>query len=99
MDNRYWSYGCPPLMQDGRFLTNYVRYKVFDQFIRNMNEIGSNHDYRHFLQNNGDKILNKERQALVENNTCQVNGKCAPLSGKGIGGKMNVLPCSTCYKN
>ena len=59
-DNRYWSNGCPPLMSDGRFITNHVRYNVFDQFIRNMNEISNNHDYRHFLQNNGDTILNKE---------------------------------------
>jgi hypothetical protein len=94
MDNRYWSYGCPPLMSDGRFITNHVRYNVFDQFIRNMNEIPDGAAYRHFLQNNGDQILNKERQALVKNNTCNVNGRCLPLSGNPK--KMNALPCSTC---
>jgi len=93
MDNRYWSNGCPPLMSDGRFLTNHVRFNVVDQFIRNMNELPNNHEYRHFLQKNGDEILNKERQVLTKNNTCEVNGKCVPVSGKAT----NVLPCSTCY--
>ena len=93
MDNRYWSFGCPPLMSDGRHITNYLRYNVFDQFIRNMNEIKTNHEYRHFLQNNGDQILNKERQAIVKNHTCSVNGKCLPVSGKAT----NLLPCSKCY--
>ena len=93
MDNRYWSNGCPPLMSDGRFLTNHVRFNVVDQFIRNMNELPNNHEYRHFLQKNGDEILNKERQVLTKNNTCAVNGKCVPVSGKAT----NVLPCSTCY--
>ena len=95
MDNRYWSFGCPPLMSDGRFITNHVRFNVFDQFIRNMNEIPDGASYRHFLQNNGEQILNKERQALVKNNICNVNGRCLPLSGNAK--KMNVLPCSTCY--
>lgn len=93
MDNRYWANGCPALMQDGRFLTNHVRFNVFDQFIKNINEIQSVHDYRAFLQKSGDDILNKERAALVQNNTCNVNGKCLPISGKG---NQNVLPCGTC---
>ena len=103
MDNRYWSYGCPPLMQDGRFLTNHVRFNVFDQFIRNINDIGSTHEYRSFLQNNGANILKLERESMIKNNTCEVNGRCLPLSGEGIkinGEKsLNVLPCSTCYKH
>ena len=94
MDNRYFSYGCPPLMQDGRFLTNYVRFKVFDQFIRNLNEVGTDSDYRRFLQSKGNTIIEKERASLIQNNTCKVDGKCVPLSGKPT----NVLPCGTCYK-
>ena len=95
MDNRYWSQGCPALMQDGRFISNYVRSNVFDQFVRNVNEIKSAHDYRLFLQQNGDSILNKERAYLVKNNTCNINGKCVPLSGKE---PLNVLPCGSCYE-
>ena len=94
MDNRYFSYGCPPLMQDGRFLTNHVRFNVFDQFVRTMNQIGTDAQYRKFLQTKGNSILEKERATLLQNNTCNVIGKCVPLSGEAT----NVLPCSTCYK-
>jgi hypothetical protein len=94
MDNRYFSYGCPPLMQDGRFLTNHVRFNVFDQFVRNMNQIGTDAEYRKFLQTKGNSIIEKEKATLLKNNTCNVNGKCVPLSGAAT----NVLPCSTCYK-
>ena len=101
MDNRYWSNGCPPLMQDGRFLTNHIRFSVFDQFIRNINEINSTHEYRAFLQSKGGDIIKLERESLIKNNTCEVNGRCLPLSGDGVkinGQKsLNVLPCSTCY--
>ncbi len=93
MDNRYWGNGCPALMQDGRFLTNYVRGAVFDQFVRNVNEIKSSTEYRQFLQAEGDKILNRERAYLIKNNTCEVNGKCVTLSGKG---HHNVIPCHSC---
>jgi len=103
MDNRYWSNGCPALMSDGRFLTNHIRFNVFDQFVRNLNEIGSTHEYRNFLQTNGGDIIKLERESLIKNNTCEVNGRCLPLSGEGIkinGQKsLNVLPCSTCYDN
>jgi hypothetical protein len=93
MDNRHWSYGCPALMQDGRHLTNHVKFNVFDQYIRTLNEIDSAHTYRTFLQQNGDQILNKERAALTKLNTCSVTGQCLPLSGAG---NQNTLPCKTC---
>ena len=90
MDNRYWSNECPALMQDGRFITNYIRSNVFEQLIKNTNGIESVHDYRLFLQKNGDSILNREREILVKINTCDVNGKCVNLSN-------NIhLYCTTC---
>ena len=33
MDNRFYKYGCPPLMSDGRFLTSYVDSDVLNQYI------------------------------------------------------------------
>jgi hypothetical protein len=78
MDNRYFEYGCPPLMNDGRFLTNYVRSSIFDQNIRNINNIKSSNEFRHFLQNNGDAIMNNVKGYLRENNTCTVEGRCLP---------------------
>ena len=102
MDNRYWSNGCPALMQDGRFITNYVRPNIIDQIIKNENNISSSHDYRLFLQKNGDSIINKERELLLKNNTCNVNGKCLNLSNNSLyygiscdDPHQNVIP-STC---
>ena len=81
MDNRYYKYNCPPLMNDGRFLTSYVRGRVFDQYIRNVNEIGSGNDYKNFLQMNGDSILNNLKAYHRQNNTCKIEGMCLPMSG------------------
>ena len=93
MDNRFWSYGCT---MDGRFLTNYTKYNVVDQFIKESNNINSAQEYRSFLQTHGDEFLNRERAYLIKNNTCSVNGKCPPLSGKG---NKNALPCNNCNSN
>lgn len=81
MDNRYFKNGCPPLMQDGRFVTNYLESRVFEQFIRNVNNIGSAQEYKRFLQVHGDSIINRERAYQESINTCSVHGKCVPLSG------------------
>jgi hypothetical protein len=84
MDNRYFNYGCPALMQDGRFLTNHIRSRLFDQAIRNINSIDSAQDFKVFIQKNGDIILNNERTMLNKLNTCDVSGKCAPLGNNPI---------------
>lgn len=91
MDNRYHKYNCPPLMNDGRFLTSYVRSRVFDQYIRNINGVQSAQEYRHFLQNNGDQILNNLKGHLRENNTCKIEGKCLPMSGPNSDDVINYL--------
>ena len=79
-DNRYFSYDCPPLMQDARFITNYTRQRTIDQYIRGVNNIVSAQDYKDFLQRNGDDILNKERAFNEEHNMCKIDGKCMPIS-------------------
>jgi hypothetical protein len=81
MDNRYFKYNAPALMQDGRFITNYVESRIFEQLIRNVNNIDSAQEFKRFLQNNGDNILNKERAYHQQQNTSTVDGKCVPLSG------------------
>ena len=81
MDNRYYKYNCPPLMNDGRFLTSYVRSRVFDQYIRNINNVKTSQEYKHFLQNNGNQILNNLKGYLRETNICKIQGKCLPMSG------------------
>ena len=81
MDNRYHNYGCPALMQDGKFLTNYLGHRIVDQFIRNTNMIATAHDYKNFIRDNGSLILEREHEYLVKNNTCseQINGKCVSV--------------------
>jgi hypothetical protein len=79
MDNRYFNYGCPALMQDARFITNYYPNRGFEQHIRNVNNIKSAQDYKLFLQRNGDTIVNREVAYLTKLNTCSVNGKCVPM--------------------
>ena len=81
MDNRYFKYSCPPLMQDGRFITNYTESRMFEQLIRNVNKIESAQEFKRFLQNNGDTIINNERAYQQEQNTCKIAGNCMPLSG------------------
>ena len=76
MDNRYYKYGCPELMQDGRFLTNYMPKRTFDQIIRNVNNIEGSADYRIFLQSNTETIMAREREYLQQTRTCGVNGQC-----------------------
>lgn len=87
MDNRYFSQGCPPLMHDGRFITNYTNFKIFEQYIRNINKIGSAQDYRKFLQDNGDMILNNQRDSDNKINTCNVlsNGNNGNISINSCG--------------
>lgn len=77
MDNRYFKEGCPPLMSDGRFVTSYVDSDILVQFIRHVNEIGSAQDFKNFMTKNAVEIMNKERNFVVDKNTCDVNGKCS----------------------
>ena len=79
-DNRYFSYDCPALMQDARFITNYNRQRTKDQYIRGMNNIVSAQDYKDFLQQNGDNIINRERAYNEENYICKIDGKCMNIS-------------------
>jgi hypothetical protein len=83
MDNRYYKYGCPPLMQDARFMTNYLPDRTVEQYIRLINNIDSAQEYRAFLQRNGDTIMNREREYVTAQNTCSIQGQCAPISNNG----------------
>jgi hypothetical protein len=79
-DNRYFSYDCPALMQDGRFITNYTQRRTLDQYIKRVNKIESAQEYKDFLQRNGETIINKERAYNEDNNLCKIDGKCRSVS-------------------
>lgn len=95
MDNRYFKYGCPALMQDARFITNYMDKRVFDQYIRNVNNINSAQDYKNFLQANTNTIINREQEYLLKTNTCAVHGLCVPLSNSAVN-RVIANNCSSC---
>lgn len=80
MDNRYVMYGCPALMSDARFITNYLPNRTVEQYIRAINKVDSAQDYRLFLQKNGDTIMNREREFMTKQNTCSVNGNCLSVN-------------------
>ena len=73
MDNRYFKNGCPPLMQDGRFITNYFDKRVLDQQIRQLNNINNSYNYKSFLQNNAEQIINNDRNVHNQIYTCNTN--------------------------
>lgn len=77
MNNQFWPYVCPALMADGRFTRNFMNNKIFNQKIRHINKIDNNHQYRHFLQQNANKIIENERNYYLSNYICQFNNdKC-----------------------
>lgn len=72
MDNRFWPYGCPAKMADGRFTTNYQNARVFNENIKQLNNIKTSCEYRQYLQNNGQKLINNENKFLQKCWVCQV---------------------------
>ena len=44
-----------------------------NEYIKNINNITDNSDYRTFLQNNGEKIMKKEREYSKKNKLCNLN--------------------------
>jgi len=94
MDNRYYNYGCPAIWSNSRDLTNYYGQRVFDQYIKNTNNIQSAQEYRHFLQDNAETIINRETTFLVSRNTCNVNGACVPIDYKMENNPKRVSDCN-----
>lgn len=74
MDNRYFVHGCPELMSDGRFITNYLDNDVFNHKIAHINKLETSHQYRDFLQKNAVQLMNKER-AFFAKKTCNIQDK------------------------
>ena len=71
MDNFYSN--CPPKMDDGRFTTNYKSDSSINEYIKYMNGITRDDDYRLFLQINGEKIMDSEWLYLRKNDSCWNN--------------------------
>jgi hypothetical protein len=74
-DNKYRM--CPPLMSDGRHITNYVNNAVTDEYIRKSNNIIDHNHYRTFLQNNGELIINNNKKRMETQFNCDVSIQCS----------------------
>jgi hypothetical protein len=68
MDNFY--NGCPPKMGDSRFLTDYRTSNTREEYIKAINGITREHDYRDFLQKKGSEIMDKEWGYLKSKKSC-----------------------------
>ena len=71
MDNYYRN--CPPKMNDARFTTNYKLDSSINEYIKYMNGITRDDDYRLFLQINANKLMDSEWMYLKKNDSCWNN--------------------------
>jgi len=68
---------CPPIMSDGRFLTNYVSTRHMGFHARDLNNMQDDRQNRYYQQHNADQIFQKERIYLQNKYTCHPQKKCS----------------------
>jgi len=72
MDNYF--HECPPMMEDqGRPIADFLSSVRRDEYIKYINNIYRDDEYRLFLQQNGQEIQNREWAYHRMNNSCWVN--------------------------
>lgn len=72
MDNFFHS--CPPKMEDqGRPLADFQSSTRRDEYIKYVNDITRDDQYRLFLQSNGKEIMDREWAYHSKHNKCWVN--------------------------
>src|SRR5690606_28863493 len=72
MDNYFQS--CPPMMEDGgRHMNDYQSATRRNEYIKYVNDIWRDDQYRLFLQLNGKEIMDREWAYNRQNNSCWVN--------------------------
>lgn len=64
---------CPARMDDGRHFTNYGPNCNLNMSIQSDNSILSSYEYRQFLINNGNKLMNKYRTHVVDTMGCNLS--------------------------
>lgn len=76
-NNVYYKDGCPAIMSDGRFITNYGSTNELTETMRKLNGIKSPNEFRNFMQKNGDLFMDSERKYITEKNTCSPATACS----------------------
>jgi len=70
MNNIFFNNNCPVMDNDkGRLFTNYGHSKYINNNIKKMNNLENDNQFRLFLQNNGENLINIERK-LLDNKKC-----------------------------
>ena len=67
-DNKYFD--CPPRMSDGRHFTDYRPNCEMNSMVKLDNKISNSFEYRNFLQQNGNLILDINRKHACQKNCC-----------------------------
>ena len=76
-DNKHFQ--CPPRMADGRHFTDYRPSNFINDLIRADNNISNSLNYRVFLQENADSLMDRQREIACKLNCC---GPCPIASSK-----------------
>ena len=63
-------FDCPQLMSDGNYITDYRPNGDLNAELMNNNSICDSYQYRQFLQQNGDALMDKHREIACEQNCC-----------------------------
>ena len=61
---------CPAKMNDSRIFTNYLLNSKLESYVKQVNGITDDNEYRVFLQKNASTIMNNERTFLSVNKRC-----------------------------
>ena len=80
-NNKYFD--CPARMDDGRTFTDYRSSSQVDDMIRYSNNVMSSYEYRQFLINNADNIMNINNQYIFNKVGCEsCNSETIPFKTK-----------------
>ena len=91
-NNKYFN--CPPRMSDGRHFTDYRPNGYVNDLVRYSNNTMNSYQYRQFLINNTDNLMQ------INNNYIHQKNGCEPCNAKPIGFETNCVTnqsTSTCY--
>lgn len=88
MDNIYKE--CPAKMEDARFLTDYRSSNTREQYIRSINALTGTNEYRSFLQDNAEQIMDREWGQITDKNSCKATTCVATAPSRPVLGTNNA---------
>lgn len=76
-NNVYYKDGCPAIMSDSRFLTNYQSTNDLTDKMMKANGYHNANQFRRFLQNNAEILMDAERDYIETENKCKPKNECS----------------------